>query len=83
MSNIKWLADRDCRTPKWASLMVIRVIYQRCEELTRETGVEHHVDHIVPLRGRNVCGLHVEYNLQIIPAHANHKKANLFGDPVA
>lgn len=56
-------------TPKWADLVKIRQIYERCP-----AGM--HVDHIVPLRGKNVCGLHVEYNLQVLPASDNCRKNN-------
>lgn len=63
-------------TPAWADLKAIHKIYLRCAQISMETGVQHHVDHIVPLAGRNVCGLHVEYNLQVIPAMQNFKKSN-------
>ena len=35
-----------------------------------------HVDHIIPLKGKNVCGLHVENNLRIIDGLSNMKKGN-------
>lgn len=57
------------RTPKWANINIISDIYERSRILTKETGVVHHVDHIIPLRGRNVSGLHVETNLQILTRH--------------
>lgn len=59
------------RTPKWADLSLIKEIYKNCPE-----GM--HVDHIVPLQGKLVSGLHVEYNLQYLTAEANIKKSNKF-----
>jgi hypothetical protein len=64
------------QTPAWADKSKIRTIYALAQKLTRETGIEHHVDHIIPLKGKTVCGLHVENNLRVIPATENLKKNN-------
>lgn len=61
-------------TPKWASKKAIRAIYAEAARLTKETGERHDVDHIVPLVGWTVCGLHVEYNLRILK-HSEHVRA--------
>jgi len=65
-------------TPKWADLQAIAEIYKRCSEISEQTEIAHQVDHIIPLNGDLVCGLHVESNLQIITAEENNKKNNSF-----
>jgi hypothetical protein len=62
--------------PAWASPERIAEVYQLAARLTKETGIEHHVDHVVPLRSKIVSGLHVEYNLEAIPAVKNRIKGN-------
>jgi hypothetical protein len=66
-------------TPKWAKIEEIKKIYALCDTIENLTTLKHHVDHIVPLQGRNVCGLHVENNLRIILASENAKKSNKWG----
>jgi hypothetical protein len=62
--------------PAWADFDKIREFYERAAQLTIECGIQYDVDHIVPLRGKNVCGLHVQYNLQVIPHIENIRKKN-------
>lgn len=64
--------------PAWADLNAIRAIYRDAKKRIKETGMAWHVDHIIPLAGKNVCGLHVHWNLQVIPAEDNLKKSNKF-----
>jgi len=65
--------------PKWLTkeeLDQIKELYTCAQMFKLYTGQEYHVDHIVPLQGENVCGLHVPWNLQVIPASENLSKSN-------
>ena len=76
--SAKERATRLQRTPKWADLRKIAGFYKESKRLYLETGIIHHVDHIIPLCGKIVSGLHVENNLRVIPASENLKKSNTF-----
>ena len=66
------------RTPPWSDLKEIKCIYEMAAEMTAKTGESWHVDHIVPLQGKLVSGLHVPRNLQLLPAKENLSKHNNF-----
>jgi hypothetical protein len=66
------------RTPPWADLLEIEKIYELSAKLTQETKIPHNVDHIIPLQGKLVSGLHVPDNLRVIPARINQIKNNKF-----
>lgn len=65
-------------TPPWADLQAIRAIYKERQRRSEAEGILYHVDHVIPLRGKNVCGLHVHSNLRIVPAKVNMTKGNRF-----
>lgn len=75
----KTRAKRLGRLPSWLTpeqLLEMRAFYQKAWDLTQETGVLHEVDHIYPLKGETVSGLHVPSNLQVLTRSENCKKGN-------
>jgi hypothetical protein len=82
--NAKWMkrdAAKKNRTPNWLTddqLWMIEQAYDIAAKRTLSLGIPFHVDHIVPLQGKTVSGLHVPWNLQVIPAKLNQQKSNRF-----
>lgn len=70
----KWLTDEDRKD--------INAIYLESKRLTKETGIKHHVDHDIPLRGKTVSGLHVPSNLRVLTATKNLQKSRTFSGEI-
>ena len=70
-----WIKYRRAR-PAWTTMGECRVFWRESERRTRETGVQHSVDHIVPLIHPLVCGLHCPANLRVITLEENMRKSN-------
>lgn len=70
------VASKRRATPKWANRERMVEFYKDAERLTAETGIPHNVDHIYPLQGKIVCGLHCEANLNVITQFENIQKLN-------
>jgi hypothetical protein len=70
--------------PPWLTenhISQVKVVYAEARRLEMETGIPHHVDHIVPLSAdKNVCGLHVPWNLRAIPAVENLSRPRAYKD---
>ncbi len=82
MTSLRRRRFRDA-TPKWLTdnqKMEIRLKYRLAIELSRATGERHAVDHIIPLHGESVCGLHVPWNLQVLTQKDNLTKYNRMVD---
>ena len=85
------LADNSVRkrrhreaTPPWTTAeqkLAIKKLYLHARDMTKLTGERYVVDHIVPLRGESVCGLHVPWNLRVITQDENLQKSNKLVDP--
>jgi excisionase family DNA binding protein len=74
-------ASKRNRTPQWADRDAICAIYLAAQEMSGAHGLHYHVDHVIPLHGASVSGLHVAGNLRVVSAFANQSKGNrLIGD---
>lgn len=79
--SMTYKTAKHSRKPKWLTkndLWMIKEAYLLAALRTKVTGISWHVDHIIPLRGKTVSGLHVPTNLQVITATENHQKLNRF-----
>lgn len=81
--KIKYETKRESATPKWVTdsdMLAMNDIYKEARRLTRETGIRHQVDHIIPINGEKVSGLHVPQNLQILTQAENVSKSNRYAE---
>lgn len=77
----KYRASKLQATPLWlneSDISEMEDFYTAAQMFKTYTGIEYHVDHIVPLQGKKVCGLHVPWNLQLLPWNENLSKSNKF-----
>lgn len=79
MDQTKRHASKMQRTPSWLTeehIKQMKSIYELAHKKTRAEGIQYEVDHILPLQGKNVSGLHVPWNLQVLTASENSRKKN-------
>jgi len=75
----RYRASKLNATPPWFSKehrIAVRKLHHKARELTIQTSIVHSVDHIIPLQGDTVCGLHVPWNLRVVTLSENCSKSN-------
>jgi hypothetical protein len=77
--GMKYIAAKKSASPDWINEDMeeqINNIYWLADDLKKVSPDDYHVDHILPLQGRDICGLHVPWNLQVLPSDINIGKGN-------
>jgi endogenous inhibitor of DNA gyrase (YacG/DUF329 family) len=74
--NAKRRACQIQATPAWSSPALVLAFYEEAQRMSIETGTVHHVDHMVPLQSKHVCGLHTHSNLCVMVGSDNLSKSN-------
>ena len=76
IAHNRYLSVRNRAIPAWAETELIKKVYLMRDILNELWNTNFHVDHIIPLQGKNVCGLHCWNNLQLLDAKLNSSKGN-------
>lgn len=79
--NSEYRARKIKASPTWLSAeqkAEIMSFYEHAKDCKAVSGQDYEVDHIVPLKGKDICGLHVPWNLQVLPSDLNRKKSNKY-----
>jgi hypothetical protein len=82
-NKIKYENKLSSATPGWLTKRdwdAMNEVYETARGLTRESGIRHEVDHIIPINGKTVSGLHISSNLQILTQSANVSKSNRYAE---
>ena len=82
-NKIKYESKLSRATPRWLTeedWKTMNALYEDARRLSKETGIKHQVDHIIPINGDTVSGLHVPSNLQILTQSQNVAKSNRYAD---
>lgn len=82
-NKIKYEKKLAKATPDWLTAddwAAMNAVYEEARRLTQDTGIKHQVDHIFPINGKTVSGLHVPGNLQILTQAENVAKSNRYAE---